>query len=1277
MAQAGASAGHEAPRQRLMIREMVLENFKSYAGEQRVGPFHKSFSAVVGPNGSGKSNVIDAMLFVFGRRAKQLRFNKVSELIHNSQNHRNLECARVTVHFQEILDQDGDSYTVVPGSEFTVARTAQRNNESHYYINGRKVSTKDVTDMLKGKGIDLDNNRFLILQGEVEQISMMKPKAEDKNDTGLLEYLEDIIGTDQYVQPIEEANKKLEEMNEKRVSMVARLKMSEKEKDGLQGKAEEAQMFLDKQAEMLRNRIHATHVFAMKIEANIKVAEGKTSELKSKLEHERAKFKQHEKDLEAAEKKFVAADKAHAAVVKAMEAALEAYKEMERKDAQNNENVKAIKNKIKKLTDKMAADTQTFAKLEKEKAECEEAAPKLAAQVQQLTAEADSTEAALEEAKEAAKGEAEAHRQQLAQVKKELAPWEKKMGEVNARISVAERESELLQRKEKEAKQRLEKAQAELEQARAAAGGKEKRIRELEAAVEKRRQDIEAQKKELAAAQAAEAEADGKLSSVRERVVQLRADLNASQGQSGVIKELMAAKARGELTGIYGRLGDLAAIDAKYDAAVSTAVGALDNVLVETTSDAQRAVEHLRRANAGCATFLILEKQQHLERAANERIDTPEGCPRLFDLIKIKDARLRPAFFYACGNTLVANDLDQASRIAYGQDRRFRRVVTLQGQLIADSGTMSGGGKPQTGRMALGNSAPRGAATDARAAEAELRKAEQEADALGKALQAARDRVAAAQSALRAAEKDLSSLELEAPKARMEAEANAQRATDLAQRMASLQEATQVDAADASRVKELHVAVSKDKVELLTLQEQCADLTKRAKSLEAKIENAGGEKLKSLKTKLDKTRKKIEEAEADMSKKQVQAKAHAKQIEKLKKEVTKQGKDREKLEAELEECGKVTKSIEDDALLVVNQKAEAEAKSQETGAALEEAQKARDLLKRNYAIIRQTEANIEEELERLARVVREERDKGKQQLAERAKHRKKLAEVVGNDDLAVDDAALRGETSDEGLTKLADELNYKAAVLEAELQKLSPDLTAIEEFKQKLADYSAKAKELEDATAERDALRREYEALRKARLDGFMAGFEAISMRLKEVYQMITCGGDAELELVDSLDPFSEGIVFSVRPPKKSWKNISNLSGGEKTLSSLSLVFALHTYKPNPLYVMDEIDAALDFKNVSIVGHYIKERTAGAQFVIISLRNNMFELAERLVGIYKTDNATKTVAINPGRFAVPQPGGAKQAHKQQLEAGEGEGAEAEQAARLEGRPAGAVVQAAA
>ncbi|KDD71936.1 RecF/RecN/SMC N terminal domain-containing protein, partial [Helicosporidium sp. ATCC 50920] len=159
----------------------------------------------------------------------------------------------------------------------------------------------------------------------------------------------------------------------------------------------------------------------------------------------------------------------------------------------------------------------------------------------------------------------------------------------------------------------------------------------------------------------------------------------------------------------------------------------------------------------------------------------------------------------------------------------------------------------------------------------------------------------------------------------------------------------------------------------------------------------------------------------------------------------------------------------------------------------------------------------------------------------------------------------------------------------------------------------------------------------KRRLGEFMAGFRAIGLKLKEMYRMVTLGGDAELELVDSLDPFAEGVALSVRPPGKSWKNVSNLSGGEKTLSSLSLVFALHHFRPTPIYVMDEIDAALDFRNVSVVGHYIKDRTKNAQFVVISLRNNMFELADRLVGIYKTHNATKSVSIDPRAFAKDRP----------------------------------------
>lgn len=160
-------------------------------------------------------------------------------------------------------------------------------------------------------------------------------------------------------------------------------------------------------------------------------------------------------------------------------------------------------------------------------------------------------------------------------------------------------------------------------------------------------------------------------------------------------------------------------------------------------------------------------------------------------------------------------------------------------------------------------------------------------------------------------------------------------------------------------------------------------------------------------------------------------------------------------------------------------------------------------------------------------------------------------------------------------------LKSAIATLEESTQSAPSDTSVLSDYRRRVAEHASRSADLATSLAARDAAKQRCDELRRARLEGFMSGFSAISARLKEMYQLITVGGNAELELVDSLDPFAEGILFSVMPPKKSWKNIANLSGGEKTLSSLALVFALHHYKPTPLYVMDEIDAALDFRNVS------------------------------------------------------------------------------------------------
>ncbi len=174
--------------------------------------------------------------------------------------------------------------------------------------------------------------------------------------------------------------------------------------------------------------------------------------------------------------------------------------------------------------------------------------------------------------------------------------------------------------------------------------------------------------------------------------------MSTNRSRNRVLSFIMQLKNEGRAPGVYGRLGDLGAIDEKYDVAVSTACGSLDCIIVDTVDTAQVCIEALKTSGVGSGTFLALEKQEKWREPYLRKIQTPENVPRLVDLIKVNDEKLMTAFYYSLRNTLVAENLDQATRIAYGGQQRHR-VVTLKGEIIEVQGTMSGGGNPMRGRM--------------------------------------------------------------------------------------------------------------------------------------------------------------------------------------------------------------------------------------------------------------------------------------------------------------------------------------------------------------------------------------------------------------------------------------------------------------------------------------------------------------------------------------------------------------------------------------------------
>ncbi|KAL2586208.1 hypothetical protein AAZV13_13G041200 [Glycine max] len=1165
-----ATRRRSSARPRLFIKEMVMRNFKSYAGEQRVGPFHKSFSAVVGPNGSGKSNVIDAMLFVFGKRAKQMRLNKVSELIHNSTNHQNLDSAGVSVHFQEIVDSDDGTYEAVAGSDFVITRVAFRDNSSKYYINDRTSNFTEVTKKLKGKGVDLDNNRFLILQGEVEQISLMKPKAQGPHDEGFLEYLEDIIGTNKYVEKIDESHKLLESLNEKRSGVVQMVKLSEKERDSLEDVKNEAEAYMLKELSLLKWQEKATKLALDDTGGKMDELQGNVATLEESLKAERDKIqdsKQTLKELETTHNNYM---KRQEELDNDMRKCKEEFKEFERQDVKYREDFKHVNQKIKKLEDKVEKDSSKIEALIKEGEESTVLIPKLEDNIPKLQKLLLDEEKVLEEITESSKVETEKYRSELAKVRAELEPWEKDLIEHNGKLEVACTEAKLLNDKHEGASQAFEDAQKQMKSI-------SETIKSKTASISQINSDIEKRKHEASEAHQIEEECIKEQDelipleqSARQKVAELKSVLDSEKSQGSVLKAILKAKETKQIEGIYGRMGDLGAIDAKYDVAISTACHGLDYIVVETTNAAQACVELLRRENLGVATFMIL--QVDLLPKLKKNVSTPEGVPRLFDLVKVQDERMKLAFFAALRNTVVAKDLDQATRIAYGGNTEFRRVVTLDGALFENSGTMSGGGgKPRGGKM--------GTSIRATSVSVEsVANAEKELSRLTDKLNDIRQRIMAAVQRYQASEKAVAALEMELAKSQKEVDSLNSQYNYIEKQLDSLEAASTPQEDELDRLKELKKIVSAEEREINRLNNGSKQLKEKALELQRNLENVGGEKLKSQKSKVQKIQSDIDRNSSETNRHKVQIETGQKMVKKLTKGIEDSKKEKDRLTEQKEKLTQAFKEIEQKAFVVQENYKKTQKVIDEHMIVLEKAKSEYNKMKKVMDELRASEVDAEFKLKDMKKAYKELEMKGKgykKRLDDLQTALHRHIEQIQAD--LVDQEKLQATLADEHLNAACDlkKACEMVALLEAQLKEMNPNLDSISEYRKKVSSYNERVEELNAVTQERDDIKKQYDEWRKKRLDEFMEGFNAISLKLKEMYQMITLGGDAELELVDSLDPFSEGVVFSVRPPKKSWKNIANLSGGEKTLSSLALVFALHHYKPTPLYVMDEIDAAL------------------------------------------------------------------------------------------------------
>jgi len=1200
---------------RLIITHIENEFFKSYAGKQVLGPFHKSFTSIVGPNGSGKSNVIDSMLFVFGYKASKIRSKKLSVLIHNSNTHPNVQSCRVAVHFQAIIDR-GDDFEVVPNTQFYVARTAMKDNSSFYQLNGKRVQYKEVAKMLRDKGIDLDHNRFLILQGEVESISLMKPKGLTEHDTGMLEFLEDIVGTSRFKVPIEMLSKKVEELNELRVEKLNRVKLVEKEKDELEGPMKNALGFLRMENEKVDKTFRQRSRYILDAENNITKATEKKTEIEESVSDLTEKMKEIEakrkgKDGEIKEK-GVSFDE----VLKKIEELEDKFKKFELEDTSLREDLKNTNAKRKKVKQLVEAEKAKQEKLiacpeenKKKIDECVELKAKLEKKV-------DEEEANYETAMSSLKTDTQVFQDEKAQHEGKLVDLKKTVNEAASELDLANNEHEVYISAEVKEKNRLEDLKTRIQTTKDSVKEKAANLVELERNIPSKEQELSTASVEGQKVSSAGEQAKERLQVMRYEYEEKKSAQNASKSHGQVHDALMQQKNNGNIPGIIGRVGDLGGIDKKYDCAVSTAGGGnLDTILVEDSETGKKCIEFLRHNNVGRGNFLALDKTKGKYDHNMRQMETPSNVPRLFDLITVADERYSSAFYHYLRDTLVATDMDQATKVAYGA-RRFR-VVTLSGELIETSGTMSGGGRSKmSGKMGqqvqvVDKVNPK----EFERMERGISEVEQEAKECNKRKQELED-------ILYKGKKDIQEMKKQHGKLKVEVNPLKEQVVMMEKQVADQEARVKEAAPDKKVVKEMQARMTAAQSVYDEADGNAKVVEKEVKACDAKIKEITGGKINSVQKKLDEAKKSLDKIKAEITRLEVEIKSATRNLKKCNDKI-------ESMEAEVKECEESMlamterrKVIEADGSQVLEETQTNQETSKELRENIAKLKEEADKITKEENTLKSSRIEVDQQLQKWDDAIKDN--------SKKVSYWKREMKKLDLQDIPGEEVAPLPELTNEEILEInMEELTYELNLIEEKLAASKPNMAAIADFKKKEEVYLERVAELDKMTAARDEQRKHHDDLRKQRLNDFMEGFAIITGKLKEMYQMITLGGDAELELVDSLDPFAEGIVFSVRPPKKSWKNISNLSGGEKTLSSLALVFALHYYKPTPLYVMDEIDAALDFKNVSIVANYIKERTRNAQFIIISLRSNMFELADRLVGIYKTYNCTKSVTINP------------------------------------------------
>lgn len=1161
----------------MYVKQLEIDNFKSFATKVDI-PLLKGFTTVSGPNGSGKSNILDSILFALGLSGtRALRAENVSHLI-STFNKRNEAYVKVT--FSEVGDY----------GDFSVARRIRKASNgtfsSIYYLNDKVTTLTEIHAVLEQ--FNLTSNSYnIIMQGDVTSIIKCNPTDRRK-------LIDEIAGVADFDRRIDQAKGELDTVEQRVESSTLILNEKEEHLKQLEEEKEIAQKYqkLKDEKTSYESQINAVRYFDIKrnlekahenilefgkkkkveesnkidLEEKLNLIQGKYNELAAELK-EKGEDKRIELIGKKEESKGRIENKKNA-INYTEKQILDSAKSIENKKNGIEEQKKNIKDnelkielkqeEIKALQDNILDKKAELNKILAEKAGLDETASKFM------------------ENHAAYRSELSALQEKENNLLKEKYPKEARLSSLKSEVEKAENEVQKLNEFKENFSSNEDKIKVQHEEL-----GKE--LEELKHIQKTTMEELDNVKDELTDTQYNFTAAVRKLES-------LKAQKSASEmaNSNGTIEAVM----RANLRGVHAPLSQLGKVDKEYATALEVAVGGrMAHIVVDDYQVALRAVELLKSANAGRATFIPLNKI----KPAPDKLTLPRDKGVIdfaINLIDFDDQYL-DAFYYAVGETLVVEDNEVAQNL-----KGKYRVVTISGEIYEKSGSLTGGSL-KANRMKFSQ-------TD----DEELEKANKKLGEIEAKLATLNSKKAELEEKLDKTRITYSNSQSEYTKTGIELQnllrSNADKDSALNEKLEYITKTkTEIEQLEKvlDKEEEKHIELSEKITEVQTKINELENLMNddELKKLKAQTEDVENE-IKRLYDKINNINMDINEIQRKNKFDESVMESRYDEISNLEKNIKTLEEDKATYEKEIQTLNEGLKDLEYEI--------------EKISEVLDSLLKEKSQIEEDLLNIKEQKRKSETEIEKLAEQIE----------SFKARRRELEPEFKTAETELIESGVKISEL--EPVTISIDEINAKIQRLQKKMDELGDvNMRAIAQYDA----ISERVKELktqiETLTKERLQILERMEGYEQLKKEAFLKAYNGINIHFKEVFHELS-DGEGTLVLGNPEDPLNGGLTIDAQPRDKQRQRLESMSGGEQTLTALSFVFAIQRYLPAPFYALDEVDASLDNINVEKLAHLVKKQSENTQFIVVSHRPPMIESANRTIGVtQKEKGKTKVTGI--------------------------------------------------